>query len=68
MQVELVLTAHPTEAKRTIVLEHHRSLYLLLVKRENQVWTPNEQRAIRDEFEDAAVVAVAHGRNLPAQA
>ena len=50
MQVELVLTAHPTEAKRTIVLEHHRSLYLLLVKRENQVWTPNEQRAIRDEF------------------
>ena len=50
MQVELVLTAHPTEAKRTIVLEHHRSLYLLLVKRENQVWTPNEQRAIREEF------------------
>jgi len=50
VQVELVLTAHPTEAKRTIVLEHHRSLYLLLVKRENQVWTPNEQRAIREEF------------------
>ncbi len=36
MQLDLVLTAHPTEAKRTIVLEHHRSLYLLLVKRENQ--------------------------------
>ena len=50
VQVELVLTAHPTEAKRSIVLDHHRSLYLLLVKRENQVWTPNEQRAIRDEF------------------
>jgi phosphoenolpyruvate carboxylase len=50
MQVELVLTAHPTEAKRTIVLEHHRSLYLLLVKRENQVWTPYEQRAIREEI------------------
>jgi len=50
VQVELVLTAHPTEAKRTIVLEHHRRLYLLLVKRENQVWTPNEQRAIREEF------------------
>jgi phosphoenolpyruvate carboxylase len=50
IQVELVLTAHPTEAKRTIVLEHHRSLYLLLVKRENQVWTPDEQRAIREEF------------------
>src|ERR1700704_3361714 len=50
VRVELVLTAHPTEAKRTVVLEHHRSLYLLLVKRENQVWTPNEQRAIREEI------------------
>ena len=50
MQLDLVLTAHPTEAKRTIVLEHHRSLYLLLVKRENQVWTPYEQQAIRDEI------------------
>jgi phosphoenolpyruvate carboxylase len=49
MQVELVLTAHPTEAKRAIVLEHHRRLYLLLVKRENQVWTPYEQLAIREE-------------------
>jgi phosphoenolpyruvate carboxylase len=31
-QVELVLTAHPTEAKRATVLEHHRRLYLLLVQ------------------------------------
>ena len=50
MRIELVLTAHPTEAKRAIVLEHHRNLYLLLVKRENQMWTPYEQRAIRDEI------------------
>ena len=50
MRVDLVLTAHPTEAKRTIVLEHHRSLYLAVVKRENQMWTPYEQRAIRDEI------------------
>jgi phosphoenolpyruvate carboxylase len=50
MHLELVLTAHPTEAKRTVVLEHHRSLYLLLVKRENQMWTPYEQRAIREEI------------------
>ncbi len=50
IQIELVLTAHPTEAKRTIVLEHHRRLYLLLVKRENQVWTPYEQHAIREEI------------------
>ena len=50
MHLDLVLTAHPTEAKRTVVLEHHRSLYLLLVKRENQMWTPYEQRAIREEI------------------
>src|SRR5215813_7574450 len=50
MSVELVLTAHPTEAKRTIVLEHHRALYLLLVKRENRMWSPYEQAAIRDEI------------------
>jgi phosphoenolpyruvate carboxylase len=50
IRVELVLTAHPTEAKRTTVLEHYRDLYLLLVKRENKMWTPYEQQAIRDEF------------------
>lgn len=32
IRVEPVLTAHPTEAKRSTVLEHHRELYLLLVK------------------------------------
>jgi phosphoenolpyruvate carboxylase len=50
MRLELVLTAHPTEAKRTAVLEHHRGLYLLLVKRENQMWTSYEQQATRDEI------------------
>jgi phosphoenolpyruvate carboxylase len=48
--VEPVLTMHPTESKRSTVLEQHRELYLLLVKRENQMWTPAEQEAIRDEF------------------
>jgi phosphoenolpyruvate carboxylase len=50
MQVELVLTAHPTEAKRATVLEHYRKLYLLLIQRENQVWTAYEQQAIREEI------------------
>ena len=49
IRVEPVLTAHPTEAKRSTVLEQHRHLYLLLVKRENQMWTPAEQISIRDE-------------------
>ncbi|MFZ9519774.1 MAG: phosphoenolpyruvate carboxylase [Silvanigrellaceae bacterium] len=43
LEVEPVLTAHPTESKRAIVLAHHRQLYLQLVKRENSMWTPIEQ-------------------------
>lgn len=50
VRVEPVLTAHPTEAKRATVLEHHRELYLLLVKRENQMWTTREQAEIRQEI------------------
>src|SRR6266446_5178740 len=50
IRVEPVLTAHPTEAKRLAVLEQHRSLYLLLVQRENRMYTPQEQAAIRDEI------------------
>lgn len=52
LQVEPVLTAHPTEAKRTTLLEHHRELYLQLVRRENQMWTPVEQRWHQDELKN----------------
>ena len=50
VHVEPVLTAHPTEAKRPVVLEHYRQLYLLMVKRENQMYTSNEQSDIRKEI------------------
>ncbi|MBV9489061.1 MAG: phosphoenolpyruvate carboxylase, partial [Verrucomicrobia bacterium] len=50
IRVEPVLTAHPTEAKRLAALEQHRALYQLLVQRENRMYTPQEQAAIRDEI------------------
>jgi phosphoenolpyruvate carboxylase len=50
IRIEPVLTAHPTEAKRLAVLEQHRALHSLIVRRENQMWTPLEQDAIRDEI------------------
>lgn len=49
IQVELVLTAHPTEAKRATVLAHYRELYLQLVKAENQMWTPLERQGIAED-------------------
>ena len=42
ISIEPVLTAHPTEAKRATVLEHYRELYLLLVQRENSMYTGAE--------------------------
>jgi phosphoenolpyruvate carboxylase len=53
IQVEPVLTAHPTEAKRTIMLEHLRKLYLLFVNRENKMYTRIEQNEIRHNIKIA---------------
>jgi phosphoenolpyruvate carboxylase len=50
LRVVPVLTAHPTEAKRLTVLEIHRELYLLLVKRENPVWSKTEKEAMTREI------------------
>ncbi|MFN3530150.1 MAG: phosphoenolpyruvate carboxylase [Bacteroidia bacterium] len=48
--VEPVLTAHPTEAKRATMLEHHRNLYLLLVQRENKMYS-----GVEIEFNRSAI-------------
>lgn len=45
-----VLTAHPTEAKRVTVIEIHRELYLLLVKRENTSLSKSEQFVIKEKI------------------
>ncbi|MFK7988168.1 MAG: phosphoenolpyruvate carboxylase [Sandaracinaceae bacterium] len=50
VRVEPVLTAHPTEAKRETVLEHHRGLYRLLVELENTMWTDAERAAIEERM------------------
>lgn len=47
---EPVLTAHPTEAKRNIVLNHNRYIYLRMVKLENGMYTKSEQKQIRNEI------------------
>lgn len=53
IHVQPVLTAHPTEAKRSTVLEHHRDLYLLLVERESRNRSPMEQGALRRRIDAA---------------
>ncbi len=49
-KIEPVLTAHPTESKRSTVIDQLRAIYLLMVKRENPIWTEAEKQQIKDEI------------------
>ncbi len=50
VEVEPVLTAHPTEAKRPVVLELYRQLYLLLVKLENSMYNTYERAEVKHDI------------------
>jgi phosphoenolpyruvate carboxylase len=51
VEVEPVLTAHPTEAKRPVVLALYRQLYLLMVKRENSMYNRFEQQEVKYDIQ-----------------
>ena len=50
VDVQPVLTAHPTEAKRASVRERHRALYEELVRTEYPKYTDRERRRIRERI------------------
>jgi phosphoenolpyruvate carboxylase len=51
VEVEPVLTAHPTEAKRGTVRELHREIYNLINLHENTSYTPREQVRIQKRMQ-----------------
>ncbi|MDI6403157.1 phosphoenolpyruvate carboxylase, partial [Balneolaceae bacterium ANBcel3] len=49
-RIEPVLTAHPTESKRSTVIDQLRAIYLMMVKRENSMWTRVERKQIENDI------------------
>ena len=52
VQVEPVLTAHPTEAKRETVRELHGDIFALMSQHENAAATPREQARLQSQLEN----------------
>lgn len=50
IEVQPVLTAHPTESKRPVILRKYRELYLLLVQRLNSMYNSYELEENRNEI------------------
>ncbi len=52
-RIEPVLTAHPTESKRTSVIDQLREIYILMARRESRAWNENEKKQISLAIEAA---------------
>lgn len=48
VHVEVVLTAHPTEAKRPVILKQHRALFESVQRAALPHWTQREREALRE--------------------
>jgi phosphoenolpyruvate carboxylase len=56
VDVELVLTAHPTEALPRTVLERHRHLAALLAELDDPRLTPRERRSVEDAIAEEVTI------------
>lgn len=64
MSIELVLTAHPTEVNRHIVLEKFRRISYLLEKFQNPILSAEEKKAIHMEIK-AEVISLWQTEEVP---
>ncbi len=51
-EVQIVLTAHPTESKKWSILDQHRELYVNLFQLENSLYTQSERELFRAEIKN----------------